>query len=1043
MSAMRSRSWGVVVCSIVVGTLWAGVGSAAAQTPFVPYHGKNRIQYDTFDWHIYTTDHFEIFYYSGIEPHLERIAGYAESAYDQIASDLKHELAQKVPLVLFKTQSEFQQQNIVPAELPEGVLAFAEPFRQRIVLPIDEPPDALYRLITHELTHQFAFDIVPRSIIGRGLPLWVDEGLADHLTGYWHPFDLMTVRDAAVAEDIPSMSSFQGAAFVSGRLPYNLGHAAFEFIESRWGKEGIRQFLFALRKSAIGGGESAYEEAFQLKPNEFDEQFRRYLKDRFKPFRDKERPADYGMSLAPDPERTPYPLVLSLAPSPSGELLAVMAGNRRDQELDVLLLSAQDGSVVRNLTGGFNKDRGFEYISTASGFRNNVVPWMSWSASGDQLAYFVRTEKHKALILQDVASGRIARRLLLKTVDMPESPAFSPDGRSMAFSALQGAVGDIFITDLETGTLRNVTADPFGDYAPVFSPDGQSLVYLARIGGHDKLFRVALDTGTKTQLTFGAHDDGGAQFIDADTIVFPSTALNPNEPIDPDVLRDGQIFNLWTLNMKTGELRQLTDTLTAAVSPAVLRRDPVPLIAFVTYYKGQYGIHTLARAEPLHTAVNADFGDPGPAIDFQAPLPHTLVRANIRKKGRFEQLLLEGRPPVNVGITSGGDLFGGTQLTLTDVLGDQQVNLFAASVSRFRTLSLSYVNQSRRLQYALQGFSQTQFFFGDNPGVLFDERFAFLDRDQAIATQTARGGTAFAIYPLSRFARLELTGGYLQFRQAFEEPDLQAVANQFQQAQLGRTVFSNGSFAPLGIAYVRETTVFRDYGPLSGHTVRAAYEHAPGWGGLLSRRTADVDARYYKRLATNGVLALRARGFRSWGDAPGFLYFGGNSELRGYDYLEFLGNTGFFTNAELRFPVIEAALTPIGVIGGLRGVLFANFGAAGFNGLPLQPWTSRPVEHTPLLGFARDLLSPTGLQPVFGPTTSIPGFKLVDGRASYGIGLQTFAFGFPLHVDWSWRTLFNRQWEDAVFALQGLQEGTSGSEWFRKPRVSVWIGYDF
>ena len=40
---------------------------AAAQTPFVPYFGKNNIHYDTFDWQIYTTDHFEIYYYPEIE----------------------------------------------------------------------------------------------------------------------------------------------------------------------------------------------------------------------------------------------------------------------------------------------------------------------------------------------------------------------------------------------------------------------------------------------------------------------------------------------------------------------------------------------------------------------------------------------------------------------------------------------------------------------------------------------------------------------------------------------------------------------------------------------------------------------------------------------------------------------------------------------------------------------------------------------------------------------------------------------------------------
>src|SRR6186713_2237924 len=282
------------------------VASAFAQTGYIPYFGKNRIRYDNFKWHIYTTDHFEIYYYPEIEQHLERVTSYAESAYQQVSADLKHDLAFKVPLVLYKTASEFQQQNIDPGELPEGVLAFAEPYRDRMVLPIDEPSDALYRLITHELTHIFEFDIIPRTLLRRGLPLWVDEGLADFNTGYWNPFDLMTVRDAALSDNIPPMSDFQGQAFVDGRLPYNLGHAAFEFIESRWGKEGLRQFLFALRKAVIGGGESAYEEAFRLKAEEFDEQFEKYLKDRFKPFRDKERPADYGRNLAPNQEKTSF-----------------------------------------------------------------------------------------------------------------------------------------------------------------------------------------------------------------------------------------------------------------------------------------------------------------------------------------------------------------------------------------------------------------------------------------------------------------------------------------------------------------------------------------------------------------------------------------------------------------------------------------------------------------------------------------------------------------------------------------------------------------
>src|SRR5574338_619882 len=436
-SALRSA--GAVGLAVLL--LSAGATELFAQTPFVPYFGKNRVRYNNFDWHIYTTDHFEIYYYPELEKHLERVAGYAESAYQQVSADLKHDLAFKVPLVLYKTSSEFQQQNVLPEEMPERMLAFAEPMRDRMVLPIDEPPDQLYRIIAHELTHIFEFDIIPRSLVRRGLPLWVDEGLSNYEAGYWHPLDLMQVRDAAIADIIPKMSEFETPA-LSGRLPYSLGMACFEFIESKWGKEGLRQFLFALRKSVIGGGDSAYEEAFKLKPEEFDEQFEKYLKARFKPFRDKERPMDYGRDLAPKRGKTPYVAVVSIEPTPSGDLMAVAAGNRKDQELDIGLMSTKDGKVIRNLTGGFNKDKGFEYIATPGGFRNNAVSWMSWSPAGDRIAYFARTEKNKTLILQNVVTKKIEKRIELKTVDGPESPEFSPDGKTVAFAGLRNAVAD-------------------------------------------------------------------------------------------------------------------------------------------------------------------------------------------------------------------------------------------------------------------------------------------------------------------------------------------------------------------------------------------------------------------------------------------------------------------------------------------------------------------------------------------------------------------------------------------------------------------------
>src|SRR6185503_241235 len=120
------------------------------------------------------------------------------------------------------------------------------------------------------------------------------------------------------------------------------------------------------------------------------------------------------------------------------------------------------------------------------------------------------------------------------------------------------------------------------------------------------------------------------------TLVFSSTATDPSVPLDPETAKNGNIYNVWTLDLANGELKQFTDALGGVMSPIVLKDGSANRIAFLSYYKSDFSIHTLERKEPIHTAATSDFGAPGPIIDFQAPLQHTLVSANQRRKKSFE-----------------------------------------------------------------------------------------------------------------------------------------------------------------------------------------------------------------------------------------------------------------------------------------------------------------------------------------------------------------------------------------------------------------------
>ena len=714
------------------------------------------------------------------------------------------------------------------------------------------------------------------------------EGGAEYERGIWDPLDLMTVRDAAVADIIPRMSQMEGYGdFGSPRLVYNLGHALYEFIEARWGKDGVRQFLFSLRKSAIGGGSSPYEEAFQMSAREFDQQFEKYLKDRFKAFRDKERPADYGQDLSPDPEKSRL--------------------HRRHLDRAVALgRPHRDGHRQSPRPGARHHPRLGERRRRSSGTSRPASTWIAGSNTSRiqaSAAWCRGCRGRRSAIASPTSCARRSTRrsssrtcsparsnsaFNIQSVDNPESPNISPDGRTRALQ--RPARRDRRYLPARYRQRRN--HEPHQRRIRRLRvrstrPTAASSSIWRAISGSQKLFRLDIGTGKKTQLTFGTQDEAAAKFLNADTLIFSSTATDPATPLTPEVARNGNIFNLWSLSLKNGELRQYTDALGGVLSPVVLSKDgATPKLAFVDYYKGSYSLHTFDLKEPLHTAASADFGSPGPIVDFQAPLQHTLVAENKSKKGRFDKMFLDGRPPVNVGVTSGGDVFGGSMVSFTDVLGDQQFSMYASSVQQVQDAVVLVRQPVAALPVRAAGLLADAVLLRPARRSTSTTRqiAPFIRREDALATQTVRGGSMFGIYPFSTYRRVELSGGIVHFAEEYADPLLQSRPTVSAGAVRNAAVQQRHDGAARRVVHPGDDGVPRVRPAVGQHRCALSFEGAPKVGNSLSRQTVDADARYYMRLGANGVFAVRAYGFKSWGDAPGYTYFGGNSEMRGYDY---------------------------------------------------------------------------------------------------------------------------------------------------------------
>src|SRR5207237_1103631 len=255
---------------------------------------QNKIVYDKFNWSIYHSTHFDVYFYDEEKPSLQKVVDAAESAYDDLSRKFNFQISKKIPLIYYATHSTFEQTNVDLNFIPEGVGAFAEPTRNRMVLPIDTTDEKLLKLITHELTHIFEYEILFQGKFGKQItanpPMWFMEGLASFMGNDEESRDRMVLRDAVVNDHIPRITQNP-----QGYFAYRFGHAVFKYIQQKYGWEGLRDFIYEYRNTLGNSVDKALKRAFDVKPDEFDSQFRTWLRKQYLPaLVAKGEPQEYG-----------------------------------------------------------------------------------------------------------------------------------------------------------------------------------------------------------------------------------------------------------------------------------------------------------------------------------------------------------------------------------------------------------------------------------------------------------------------------------------------------------------------------------------------------------------------------------------------------------------------------------------------------------------------------------------------------------------------------------------------------------------------------
>jgi Tol biopolymer transport system component len=429
--------------------------------------GKNKVQYKDFTWYYIQTDHFDIYFTNNGDNLAEFTSKEAEASLKSIEKSFDYRINNRISIIVYNSQNDFQETNITDQYLSEGIEGFTELFKNRVVIQFMGSYKEFRHLIHHELTHAVINDMfyggsiqnIISNNITVSLPQWFNEGMAEYQALGWDINTDMFIRDAAISEYLPDIQNLRGY------FAYRGGQAVFYYIAKKYGKEKIGELINKIKGS--GSVEEGMRASIGLSLKELNERWKKDIKKTYWPdVAVRNDPDEFAKRLTDNRKEGGF-YNTSPALSPQGDKIAFITD--RNYYFDVYLMDAIDGKIIKKLVAG-NRTPDFEEL-------NIITPSLTWSPDGGRIALSVKSGGFDVIYLINVESED--KEVVPVHLDGIQSVNWSPDGTKLAFVGHTARQSDIYVYDLEAKKLENLTGDIFSDKDPAWSPDSKKIFFVS------------------------------------------------------------------------------------------------------------------------------------------------------------------------------------------------------------------------------------------------------------------------------------------------------------------------------------------------------------------------------------------------------------------------------------------------------------------------------------------------------------------------------------------------------------------------------------
>ena len=679
-------------------------------------------------------------------------------------------------------------------------------------------------------------------------------------------------------------------------------------------------------------------------------------------------------------------------------------------------------------------------------FPLNGITSPSWAPDNQRLVFSGLDGGISDLFITDLA-GHLTRLTNDKYADL--LPAWSPDGSTIAFTTDRSPGTDLEILrygelqvallDVATNAITSLPHQEEGkNVNPVWSPDGRKLIWVNDRTTVNNLYLYDLDTQQLAQIT---------------DLLSGAIAIAPTSPVLAWSRQSGRLlfghfenagYNIYAVADPLALPRQEVVTVVASAAPRPVGSRPSASPAapepaggpVTSFYRGAEQDFRPSAAQPQNTETLPPVSVSALLDSAAVALPDTAGFGFRDYKVKFTADMV-GRPSIgaSVGDYYGNGLYGGSYIALSDMLGNHSILVAGNINGSFSDASFlgaySFLRNRLNLGAAFQQIPLYRYYGGG----YFDLNIKGEDRTVAAnvyVRDVIRALAGYASYPFSTFSRAELnlTGVLYKSEVLYRGYDVYTSEPIERDERL-----SGLGYVQPEVALVFDNSYFGWTGPVGGRRWRAQLSHTYG---DINFAEALVDFRNYWNYRQKLVLAGRLVGLSRFGQqADRFgLFWGGPYYLRGYDYYSFandsrectnsryfsntqslsscpvrdqlIGSSAMLLNTELRYPIIKEL--QIGFLGNfppVDAVAFFDGGVAWDSAICLQADTSMSS------GCALGESTPVRL--VWDRKRGQDPYVYREPLFSWGFGLRMNVFYTVLRMDYAFPV--NRADRSGVFSL--------------------------